>query len=286
MPADIQESSVPLAEISHGPSAFEAFLDRNQKGLVVVAILLAIGTAAFVVYQGIEKSRQETAGEAFNKADEVTSLQVVTTEHAGTYAAQSAMVLLADRQWNDGQQDAAIETLRSFIASTSDHAALPAAQASLGAKLMAQGKNDEAVTIFQSLVDEPAARYIAPYALICMGDIARGAGDLDKAEIAYNRIKADFSDSPFVETATRRIATLTAKPPVEIEPPPAPATEAPTSPGAPPAPTETPEAQSPSIEVETPSIDAEAPPTTPSQATSPETTDDSTSEESPSESNP
>ena len=39
MSDDTKETSVPLAEISQGPNAFEAFLDRNQKGIIVLAIL-------------------------------------------------------------------------------------------------------------------------------------------------------------------------------------------------------------------------------------------------------
>ena len=225
MPADLSNSPVPLAEISQGPNAFEQFLDRNQKNLVILAILLAIGTAALVVYRGIEQSHQETAGAALAKAEDLAALQAVITEHADTIAAHSAMILLADRQWTAGQQDAAIDTLRKFIAANADHPARPTAQASLGAKLMIQGKAAEAAPIFQAMVDDPKAGFIAPYALICLGDISKTAGDLDKAAAAYNRVKTDFPDSGFAETAKKRAATLKTKPPVEIEPPPAPKTE-------------------------------------------------------------
>jgi len=118
MPADLQETPVPLAEISQGPNAFEQFLDRNQKNIIILAILIAIGVAAFVIYRGIETSRQETAGAALNKAEDLAALQAVITEHADTTAARSAMVLLADRQWTEGQQDAAKETCPKFNPST------------------------------------------------------------------------------------------------------------------------------------------------------------------------
>ncbi len=75
MSADLKESSVPLAEISQGPNAFEAFLDRNQKGIVVLAILLAIGAVGLVIYRGIETSRQESAGAALTKAADLASFQ-------------------------------------------------------------------------------------------------------------------------------------------------------------------------------------------------------------------
>ncbi len=226
MPADLPESPVPLAEISQGPNAFEEFLDRNQKNLVILTILLALGAAAFVIYRGIETSRQETAGAALNKATDLAALQAVVSEHPDTAAAGSATVLLADRQWSEGQQDAAIQTLQSFISSSADHPALPSARASLGAKLMTQGKAPEAEKVFQAILDDPQARFIAPFALISLGDVANASGDLDKAEAAYNRVKTEYPESSFVDTATKRIANLKAKPPVEIEPPPAPKEEA------------------------------------------------------------
>ncbi len=77
MSADLKESPVPLAEISQGPNAFEAFLDRNQKGIIVFAILLALGAVVAVIYRGVERSRQETAGAALTKAADLAALQAV-----------------------------------------------------------------------------------------------------------------------------------------------------------------------------------------------------------------
>ena len=224
MSADLKESPVPLAEISQGPNAFEVFLDRNQKGIAVLAILLAVGAVGLVVYRGIETSRQETAGAALNKASDLAAYQAVVDGHANTIAAGSAMVLLADSQWTGGKQDEAIATLQKFIAASPTHPAIPSAKANLGAKLMAQGKSGDATKVFDELVADPAARYIAPFALISLGDLSKTAGDLEKAEASYTKVKTEFPESSFAETANRRIATLKAKPPVEIEPPPAPVT--------------------------------------------------------------
>jgi predicted negative regulator of RcsB-dependent stress response len=178
------------------------------------------------VYRGIEQSKQETAGQALNKADDLPALQAVVSEHADTLAGHSAMVLLAEKQWEQGQQDASIETLRKFISTSTNHPAIPTAQASLGTKLMQQGKTGDAVNAFQNMVDDPKSRFLAPYALICLGDLSKAAGDLDKAEGFYKRVKSDFSDSSFSESAGKRIASLKAKAPVEIAPPPKPETPA------------------------------------------------------------
>ncbi len=224
MSADLPASSpTPLAEISQGPSAFEQFLDRNQKNLILAAILVALGTAGYVVYSGIEEGRQKTAGAELIKADDLASLQSLVSGHADTRAAKSAALLLAEKQWTEGQQDNAVETLRKFIDSSANHPALGSAKASLGAKLMAQGKTGDATTLFQEIADDPKDRFIAPFALIALGDMAKAAGDLAKAESNYNRINTEFAGSSFNQTAGKRIASLKAKPPVEIAPPPKPA---------------------------------------------------------------
>lgn len=226
MSADPHDSSpMPLAEISQGPSAFELFLDRNQKNLVILTIILVLAAAVLVVYNGIEKSKQETAGAALNNAEDLKSLQSLIVEHSKTNAAQSAMVLLADRQWTEGQQDNAIQTLKKFIAETPNHPAIPTAMASLGAKFMTQGKTAEATKIFQDIVSEPKARFIAPYALISLGDISKIGGDLENAEASYDRVKKEFPESSFAQAAILRSATLKTKAPVEIAPPPPPAKE-------------------------------------------------------------
>ena len=228
MPDDLKESPVPLAEISQGPGAFEQFLDRNQKNLIVLSIIITLCTASYVVYSGIEKSKQETAGADLNKAEDTTSLQAVITEHGTTKAASSAMILLADHQWTEGQQEQSIKTLNQFISTNPQHPALPTAKASLGAKLMLQGKNADAIKTFQDLSTDPKARFIAPFALISLGDIYRASGDIEKAEASYNQAKTEFPESKFAEIATRRATTLKTRPPEEIEPPPAPAkTDAP-----------------------------------------------------------
>ncbi len=237
MSTDLKESSVPLAEISQGPNAFEAFLDRNVKGLVAFSVVVAIAAAGFVVYREMEKNKQEEAGAAFVKAKDLAGYQSIVDGQKDTLASGSAMLLLANAQWTGGKQDDSIATLRKFISENPDHPAVPTAKANLGTKLVAQGKGGDAAKILEEVVSDPAARYIAPLALISLGDIAKAGGDLEKAEASYNKVKSGFPGSEFIEEANRRISGLKSKPPVEIEAPPAPPAPpagTPTAPGSPP----------------------------------------------------
>lgn len=222
MPAERQDPAVPLAEIAQGPSAFEQFLDKNQKSLLVLAVLLLVGAAAVVVYRGVEEGRQRAAGAALSLTTDSPGLQALIDNHAGSRAAQSANVLLAERHWSEGRQDNAIEILREFIDSNPNHVALPTARASLGSKLMTQGKSAEAAAVFQDIVNDTRSRFLVPYALINLGDLAKTAGDIDQAENHYTRARTDHPDSGFATTASERLASLRAALPVEVDPPPAP----------------------------------------------------------------
>ena len=218
MPEDTTPSIAPLAEINLGPSKFEQFLENNQKTLAILLSVEVVAIAVYIVTRGVNKSREQSAGVALSNAKNATALQEVISNHANTNAAASAKLLLADMQAGEGKTGDAIKTLQDFIATNTDHPAKPTASAKLAAKLMSENKTAEASAIFQDLVSDPQARYIAPYALICLGDIAKAGGDPAKAESYFNQVKTEFAESSFASIAAERLATVKTKPPVEVEP--------------------------------------------------------------------
>lgn len=212
----------PLAEISHGPSAFEAFLDRNQKGMIVLGIALVSATAGWIIFRGIKDGAEKSAGAVLSKADDIPALQGLVKDHPDTPAAGSAQLVIASKQWDAGDQAAAVETLRAFIDGNAGHPALPSARASLASRLWQQGQTEEAEGLFRELADAPDAKFIAPLALISLGDIAKSAGRLDDAEKSYKRVQDEFPKSPFAQTAGNHLKMLRFKLPEEIKAPPAP----------------------------------------------------------------
>jgi hypothetical protein len=97
------------------------------------------------------------------------------------------------------------------------------AKASLASRLMQMDQKDEARKLFTELVSDPAAKYVAPYALVSLGDMQKAEGKLDEAEQSYKRAQNDFgTTNPFANLAGQRLKLLRFKAPLEIEPPPAP----------------------------------------------------------------
>ncbi|MGE9270916.1 MAG: tetratricopeptide repeat protein [Verrucomicrobiales bacterium] len=213
------ETNQPIAEISHGPSAFEGFLDRNQKPLIGVGILAALGLGAMVVMNGLEEGANTAAGEALLDAEEIAAMQDVAKNHASTPSAPTAELLLSDLQWEQGQQTAAIETLQSLIASNPDHPAAYPAQARLGARLIEQGSLDEAAEALETLLDTPKAAYLAPYALSCLAEIASQRGDTDEASRLLDEASNSYIESPFNQTVSEHRRYLGFEMPTEIDPP-------------------------------------------------------------------
>lgn len=222
MPTDPQDVPQLLGEISQGPSAFDQFLDRNQKNLIFLCIAVAVGVAAFLVYQGVATSHERSAGASLCQADDLASLQALVTEYPSTAAAGTAKVALAERQWEENQQPAAIETLKAFIADNPKHPAIPNAKVSLAAKLKFNGKDAEATALFKELAEDPESSYLAPYSFIALGDLAKAAGHADEAESFYLKAKIVVPGNAFSATADQRLANIKVKAPLEIAPPPPP----------------------------------------------------------------
>ena len=212
-------TGAPLGEISQEPPALEVFLDKHQMKLIALAVLLTIAAIVYVVVKGINQSNEETAGALLTKAEDLSELQTVVKNHGDTEAAFSAKVLLAEKQWADGQQEDAISTLKDFVDSDRDHPARPSAEASLAAKLWSQGKTDEAADLFRNITEDSDSRHLAPYAWISLGDIEAGKGNIAAAEKAYETVENEFAGSTFSQDALNRRLLVKSKAPVEVAAP-------------------------------------------------------------------
>ena len=213
------ESPTPFAEIDHGPSKLDLFLDAHQKKLIATAILLAIGVIAYVIYSGIAKGEAEDAGAALLTAEKPEAYQEVIDKWSTSKAAASAMPLMADTQ-GEKSPEKAIETLKSFIDNHSDHPTVDTAKVNLALRLLEQGKTSEAKEILTDVADNESDSYIAPLAFISLGDIAKAEGKKDEAKTWYEKATEDptAQGNTYADAATNRLALVNALPPKKVKP--------------------------------------------------------------------
>ena len=253
-------SPAPIAEIDHGPSKLDQFLDAHTKKLVIGVILMALGLIGYVVYDGLAEAKAQEAGSALLNAEKVGEYQDVVKKWPDSHAAASALPLLAEVQWADSQSDS-LQTLQDFITQHPEHPSVATAKVSLGLRLLEQGKIDEATETLTEVVESDSATYIAPLACIALGDIAKAAGKLDEAKTWYEKAQEDPTEqgNTFKDTAAARLRLVNAKPPTKIKP----------ALPAPPAVPAVPDGGIPAPVLETP--DTPATPITPPAPKTPET---------------
>ena len=217
----------PIGEISQEPSSFEAFLDANQKKLIIAGIILIIALVAFVVIDGLKQQQLENDSAEVSSARTLTELEVQASEKAGTNAGGTALLRKAQLQWRDLQQSEAIETLESFVSEYPEHPAYASGLASLASYQHRMGNLKGAKENYGKAVEEKAA--ISSMALIYLGDIARSEGNDEAAGEYYDRASSEYGDihANIRQVAERHSKLLGVSAPTEIKPaPPAPKPEA------------------------------------------------------------
>lgn len=210
----------PIAEISHAPSGFDKFLDKNQKRMIMLGLAVAIGVATWVIMTKSREGTQRAAGEELSAAEVATDLSDIIENYPKTPAAPSAAILLSDEQWDSGDQATALETLRNEISNHPDHPATPSALARLGARQLEQGDADAAEQTFKELLDTTDSAYIAPYALASLAEIARQRGDIEKAKELLNQSKDRYPTSLMnSQIVNQSLTYIDFQMPEEVDPP-------------------------------------------------------------------
>lgn len=221
----MENAPIPIAEIEQGPSKFEEFLDKNQKKLVILAILIFLGVLAYVFMTGLEKKKAADAGALFMQASDEESFNEIITEHSSSPSAGTAAMAIAQLRTTDDDRTAA---LNHFIDTYPDHPGVPAKLLELALVQMNAGKNGDAENTLNKLISNDKSEYLIPRAKIALADILASENELEKAEKIYKEIK---DSKHFSNVAAERLIYLKAKDPIVVDKKPAePAPTTPTDP--------------------------------------------------------
>ena len=220
-----ENTATLLGEIEQGPSKFDLFLDKNQKNLLIVGIILVLLVAGYIIMKGMQKNKGLDSSAAFISADSVEDYTDVANNYSGTPAGGSALLALANAQWEKDQKDDAISTLKNFVDQYSDHKAYPATLVNLSSKLTATDKVSEATTYLEEVVDlqdasfSPIANYLLAEQKLVSGDQAGAIAKLEQlmklSDEELGDLKPlverglDFSKSPRPEVVAAPVIPVT-----------------------------------------------------------------------------
>ncbi|MBK1833717.1 tetratricopeptide repeat protein [Roseibacillus ishigakijimensis] len=210
-------SPAPLGEIEHGPSKFEQFMEKNLKLVILGALALIIAIAAYVISSQLADAKAQEAGNHLFAANDAQALAKVGQDYPDSAAAFSARLLRADELWQEGKEADAIKALQEL--SGADHPAAAQAKFSLASIYQRQGKEAEARSAYEAIVKDSNATYLHPLSLIALGDLAKAAGEDEKAKQYYQRKMDDYPAYPDQGLAVTRLTLVGVDEPLRVQPP-------------------------------------------------------------------
>lgn len=207
----------PIAEISHGPSKFELFLDQHQKKLIVLAILLAVGVVTYIVVDGLNRMKAQEAGSALYNAEGENELKKVIQNNTGA-STPTAMFLLSREQAKVNKDDA-VKTIDQIISKFPDAAIKNDALVARALYLLADGKTEEAKQQLNNIISDSDASSVHTIAQYTLAELASAEGQ--KVEAAELFTKAsDLSNHPIAKEVFAKNASLAAvDSPIRVAPP-------------------------------------------------------------------
>lgn len=217
-PENENHSPSPIGEIEHGPSGLEAFLDANQKKLIAVGCVLIVAAIAYVISNGLQRKKIETAAAEVSAATEITELREVHERYADTPAGATALMKIAAQQWTDQQQQEAISTLKKAIADFSGHPNLGSMHALLANYHRAVGEKNEAKAQFEAAAALDTS--VSSYALQQLSAIALQNGENEVASANLDRVIKDYGTRhPTLKPVTQEMKKLVGITPATVTTP-------------------------------------------------------------------
>lgn len=202
-----------LVDIVEVRDQAQGFFEKNQRLLFGLGIALIAIFGGIIIYKNFYQAPREA--EAIDKmnlaqyqferdsfAQALTNPGVgssgfleIIDSYGGTKAANLALYYAGVSYLNLGQFEAAADFLEDF---SSDGEILPVMKhGALGDAYSELGRMDDAISSYKKAVNQSDNDVLTSYYLKKLGMLQEKQGNLEAAKDAYERIKADFPNSPY-----------------------------------------------------------------------------------------
>lgn len=224
------EEMKAIGEIELGPSRHEQFLNNHYKKLIVGVLIFMLLATAAIVYATWRARQEADAGAAVIAALRVpsgvadlgdydqTGLEAVETTYSGTKAAATAELIRGMQLVDGGQEQQGIAVLEGVITRAEDDFLRLRAQVYLAGYYMSGGETRKATELWQTVAQAGNTPWEA-LALLTLGDMAKQAGDVEKARLYYTQLQESCPASPLFAIVQQRLLLLGVDAPEPVEPP-------------------------------------------------------------------
>lgn len=204
----------------------ERFLDENFRKIIVAAVfvLVAVMVGGYWKYRTSTIARE--AGEMVAAAKSPEDCDIIAQKFPGSLAAGNALLIKADLLWQQNKKDSALGALREFTSKFSKHPMFLSGLVGLASKLESMDNKAEAKSIYERIVSEFGRSEFAPLAEIRLGDMLMAEGKEDEARKIFDTLPSKYPGTPFFEQSEMRKDWIAAALPTkEVDPPPQPKKE-------------------------------------------------------------
>lgn len=213
----------------------EAFWIKYKSSILGIAGAFVIGTGVYAISAWNTQRANQAAAEAFAAATTQEQLASFISSHKGLPLAGNAALLLSEKlraEKKYAESSAALAELARDL----KHPLCAAAHLGIASNLEQQGKLDEALATYRSLVSTDMRGFASPVAWLRIARILKLQGKNEEAKSAYESLQSQFPRSSFANDALVEVQELIVKTP-QVSPTenaaataPTPTTPAPTTP--------------------------------------------------------
>ncbi len=201
-------------------------------GALVLVLAAILGYTLFLYFRA---NALGSANAQLSAAKTIDELKKVISDHPSSVVAGNAYLVLAQRQAEAKEYEAAAASAKALTENFPDYPLVSAAWLALGANLEAAGKLDQADAAFKTASERAANDFAVPLALLARANIAKFRGNSTEARRFLDDVMARYPGSApamQAEQEKRFVRVVATAPAAAAVVNPAPATPKPDSPPA------------------------------------------------------
>ncbi len=173
----------------------EIFWDRHKAKVLGALVLALAAILGYSIFLFMRASALASANAQLSAAKTIDELKKVVADHPASVVAGDAYLVLAQKQAEAREYEAAASSAQTVTEKYPDHPLVGAAWLAVGANLEAVGKLDQADLAYKTATDRPAADFAVPLALLARANLAKLRGNTVEARRFLDDVLARYPGS-------------------------------------------------------------------------------------------